>query len=174
MQFWVTEFGWDSKPPDPKALPAALHARWTSEALYRMWQNNVVVVTWFKLEDDPMSVSPYQSGFFQTNGARKRSFTAFRFPVVALKRSNGVYVWGRTPTSRAASVVVDIKVGRRWRRLGTLRAGSSGIFQKTFRTPYRKGSVRARAVRETSLPFSLAYVKDRYVNPFGCGGGIAC
>ena len=174
VQFWVTEFSWDTKPPDPRAVPAAVHARWTSEALYRMWQLGITVVVWFRIQDDPLSVSQYQSGFFTVAGARKRSLTAFRFPVVAFPRSTGVYVWGRTPTSRGASVVVEIKAGSRWRRLGTVRAGGSGIFQKTFRTPYRKGTVRARAVREVSLPFSLTPVRDRYVNPFGCGGVIRC
>jgi hypothetical protein len=174
MQFWVTEFSWDSKPPDPRALPASLHARWTSEALYRMWQNGVSVVAWFRIQDDPLRETPYQSGFWTETGAQKRSLTAFRFPVVGFKRKTGVYVWGRTPTSRGARVLVELKVGSRWRRLGTIRAAGSGIFTKTFRTPYRQGAVRARAVGEISLPFSLAFVGNRYVNPFGCGGGIPC
>ena len=174
LQFWVTEFSWDTSPPDPRAVGMALHARWTAEALYRMWQNGVSLVTWFRIQDDSLAATPYQSGFYTVAGARKRSFTAFRFPLVAFTKSNGVYVWGRTPTSRSASVVVEIKSGRRWRRLGTVRAPGSGVFQKTFRTPYRKGSVRARAVGEVSLPFSLTPVRNRYVNPFGCGGGIPC
>jgi hypothetical protein len=175
--FWVTEFSWDSKPPDPRALPAALHARWVSEALYRMWRHNVGVVTWFKIQDDPLlgpGSTPYQSGFWTVGGARKRSLTAFRFPTVAFKRSNGIYVWGRSPTSGAGTVVVDVKVGRRWRRLGTVRANASGMFMKTYRTPIRKGYVRARFGGENSLLFSLTPARDRYVNPFGCGGAIRC
>jgi hypothetical protein len=39
--------------------------------------------------------------------------------------------------------------------------------------PYKKGYARALASGEVSVP-SLRYVSDRYVNPFGCGGGIAC
>src|SRR5207248_10179685 len=42
-QFWVTEFSWDSDPPDPKAVPAQLEARWVAEALYRMWQSRISV-----------------------------------------------------------------------------------------------------------------------------------
>ena len=33
---WVTEFSWDTNPPDPKAVPERLQARWVSEGLYRM------------------------------------------------------------------------------------------------------------------------------------------
>ena len=66
--FWVTEFSWDTKPPDPKGVPQKLHARWVSEALFRMWRAGVSAVIWFRLQDDPLRVSPYQSGFFTTNG----------------------------------------------------------------------------------------------------------
>ncbi len=175
VPFWVTEFSWDSKPPDPAAIPTALHQRWVSEALYRMWKNGVSVVTWFRIADDPLSFSPYQSGFFTFGGKRKPSLEAFRFPVVALRQRRGILVWGRTPTSKGAKVIVEIKTGTRWRRLGsTLSANKYGIFTRTYRVPYTKGYVRARAVGETSIPFSLKYVKDRYVNPFGCGGAIGC
>ena len=174
VAFWVTEFSWDTKGPDPRGVPTALHARWTSEALYRMWRSGVSLVTWYRIQDDPLRATPYQSGFFTAAGARKRSLTAFRFPTVAFGERGGLVVWGRTPTSAAGSVVVEIKTGRSWRRLGTLRANSGGIFSKTFRTPYRKGHVRARFARETSVPFSLTRVANRYVNPFGCGGTIPC
>ena len=175
VPFWVTEFSWDSKPPDPAAIPTALHQRWVSEALYRMWRNGVSVVTWFRIADDPLSVSPYQSGFFTFGGKKKPSLEAFRFPVVALRQRRSILVWGRTPTSKGAKVIVEIKTGTRWRRLGsTLYANKYGIFTRTYRVPYTKGYVRARAVGETSIPFSLRYVKDRYVNPFGCGGAIGC
>ena len=172
--FWVTEFAWDSNPPDPRALPARLHARWTAEALYRMWRNGVSVVTWFKLRDDPLRATPYQSGLWTVGGKRKRSFTAFRFPTVAFAKRQGIQVWGRTPTSTSGTVVVELKVGRIWRRLGTVRANGAGIFRRTYRTPYRRGNVRARFQRDASLPFSLTPVRDRYVNPFGCGGAIRC
>ena len=84
--FWVTEFSWDTKPPDPKGVPQRLHARWVSEALFRMWSAGVSAVIWFRLQDDPLRVSPYQSGFFTTNGQAKYSLEAFRFPFVAFER----------------------------------------------------------------------------------------
>jgi hypothetical protein len=172
--FWVTEFSWDSNPPDRRALPAGLHARWVSEALYRMWSNGIPVVIWYRIQDDPLSVSAYQSGFFTASGQRKRSFQAFRFPSVAFTKRTGIFIWGRTPMSQAGRVVVEIKTGRRWRQLARLNANRYGIFKKTLRTRIRRGHVRARLGSERSLPFSLTPVGDRYVNPFGCGGGIPC
>ena len=37
VSFWVTEFAWDTSPPDPKGSLSELHGRWVAEALYRMW-----------------------------------------------------------------------------------------------------------------------------------------
>jgi hypothetical protein len=172
--FWVTEFSWDSNPPDRRGLSAAVHARWVSEALYRMWQNGVSVVTWFRVEDDSMRESPYQSGFWMTNGRRKRSLTAFRFPVVAFGHRRGIRVWGRTPAGVRGRVLVQVRSGRRWRHLGRVNTNAWGVFSKTYRKRVRRGHVRARFAGEFSLPFSLTPVADRYVNPFGCGGGIRC
>jgi hypothetical protein len=167
VQFWVTEFGWDSAPPDPKALPMTIHARWTAEALYRMWKAGVSSVTWFRVQDDPMSVSPYQSGFFTASGRRKRSFTAFRFPVVAFRTTRGIRVWGRTPGGRRGTVQLDVRSGGAWRPLGRVGTSTHGVFRRTFGAPYRRGSVRARFRGGMSLPFSLKGVRDRYVEPFG-------
>src|SRR5262249_43562540 len=51
VRFWVTEFSWDTNPPDPGGVPLALQARWVSQALYTMWQNGVSLVTWWLIRD---------------------------------------------------------------------------------------------------------------------------
>ena len=174
ISLWVTEVSWDSSPPDPRAVPAALHARWTSEALYRAWQDGVSRVIWWRIQDDPLSVSPYQSGFFSASGRAKRSLTAFRFPVVAFRRGGRIAVWGRTPSGRPGRVVVQIRTRGGWQKLATVRTNGHGIFSRSFRSRARNGSVRARLGREASVPFSLARHRDRVFNPFGCGGAIPC
>ena len=174
VQFWATELSWDTAPPDPRGVPTALHARWTSEALYRLWQNGITVATWWRIIDDPFPQGRYQSGFFTASGQQKLSLTAFRFPVVAFRRVGGVYVWGRTPTSGGGRVVVEVRSGGGWRRLGVVRANGYGIFARTFRGGARNGFVRARFGGERSVPFSLARVRNRVVDPMGCGGGAPC
>ena len=57
VRFWVTEFSYESNPPDPGGLKPGLGARWTSEALYRMWRAGVTQVTWFLLTDQPYTRS---------------------------------------------------------------------------------------------------------------------
>jgi hypothetical protein len=173
LDFWVTEFGWDSSPPDPNAIPPALHARWTSHALYQMWRNDVSLATWWLVNDQPLAQSRYQSGFYTVGGQAKLSLTAFRFPTVAFRRKGRIFVWGRTPAGRAGPVRIQVKSGRRWRTLGRVHANGHGIFQRTFRGP-KKGLVQARYYHETSVPFSLSPVRDRLVEPFGCGGEVRC
>jgi polysaccharide biosynthesis protein PslG len=171
-EFWVTEFSWDSRPPDPKAVPVPLLQRWVSEALYRMWKTEVTLVTWFTIRDQPMSRSFYQSGLYYRGASlaadRPKPFLqAFRFPVVAFREGAKVLVWGRTPAGRSGQVVVEQRIGKRWARLGGLPTNRYGIFQARFATTL-PGSVRARTTtKDTSIPFSLKTVPDRFFNPFG-------
>ena len=112
VRFWVTEFSWDTSPPDPQAVPLALQARWVSEAMYTMWRNGVSLVTWFTLVDSPFPDSPYQSGLYFVDGKPKPTLTAFRFPFVALKAGNRLRLWGRTPLGKPGRVVIQKQAGR--------------------------------------------------------------
>jgi hypothetical protein len=174
-EFWVTEFSWDSSPPDPRGVPAALHARWVSEALYRMWQAGVSAVIWFRLQDDPLRQTPYQSGFFTAGGQAKRSLEAFRFPFVAFRTESGLSVWGRTPFGKSGSVIVERQSGSRWISIVRLPADGSGIFSRLLPASTAT-ALRARLVSpsEPSLAFSLTVPPDRRSTPFGCGGQIRC
>ena len=142
-EFWVTEFAWDTRPPDPNPLaaPIDLQARWTSEALYRSWKSGVSLFTWFLLRDELLS-TPYQDGLFFRNGedlrdARpKPTFYAFRFPFVAYRHGSKVSVWGRTPNGRPGAVSVQRWTGAAWRWTGTFKANRYGIFSGNVR--YRK------------------------------------
>jgi hypothetical protein len=178
--FWVTEFAWDTSPPDPRAVPLGLQARWVAEAIYRMWRAGVSLVTWWRLRDDPIRSSPYQSGLYFNGGPSldadrpKPTLSAFRFPFVAFRRSAAVvHVWGRTRWSLPGPVVVEQWALRRWTQVSLLRAGSGGVFTGEVRTS-RSGPVRARTPEDTSLTFSLQMPPDRRVSPFGCGGPISC
>lgn len=178
VAFWVTEFGWDSAPSDPKGVPLALHARWVSEALYRMWEAGVSLVTWYRLRDGPPE-GPVQSGlwFRCANGIacdspKSNSLQAFRFPFVAFRSGKGrIRVWGRTPAAARARVAIERSRKGKWRRVRTLRAGSNGVFRKRIRGP-RSGRIRARVVgtRDAAVGFSLERPPDMPVNPFGSTG----
>jgi hypothetical protein len=175
VRFWITEFSWDTSPPDPHGVPLRLHARWTAEALFRAWRSGVSLFTWLTIRDNPFPQDAIQAGLYFRGAtfARDRpkpALTAFRFPFVAFPQhaQNRVYVWGRTPGGRPAPVLVEQQFRGGWKRLDVVQANRHGIFQARFAS-HRTGFVRARTLdrNERALPFSLAHVADRRFNPFG-------
>ena len=178
VRFWVTEFSWDTRPPDRGGVPTKLHVRWLAEAFYRMWQQGVSLVTWFKIRDDAKpigdSLYTYQSGLYFNCGdgcyRAKRSLTAFRFPFIAYDKGKHVKVWGRTPGGTRGTVLIEQRRKRGgWRRLDKLRVGRSGVFRSRPKKP-GPGAVRARMtkpVRERSLAFGLWASPDADIHVFG-------
>jgi hypothetical protein len=177
---WVTELSWDSNPPDPGGLPMSIESQWAAEALYRSWNVGVGNFFWFSLVDfAPEPGVPFnvtlQSGlyFWSSNIAAqqpKEVLYAFRFPFVAFHRDNGLYFWGRTPTSKRGRVAIQVEKGGHWRRAFVARADSNGMFAGLLPTKYgsdRKGAVRARFGHGASLPFPMHRVGDFPQAPFG-------
>lgn len=182
-KFWITEFSWDTKPPDPGAVPMKIHKRWVAHALYRAWKNGVSLFTWFQLRDAEAPIEgehTFESGLYfrcKDGSGRiaclrpKPSRQAFRFPFVAFRSGeHKARVWGRTPWGLPGQVAVEQRRKSGWRRLAELRANRAGIFKRTLRV----GSgdlMRAKLVGpdggEKSVPFSLTPVPDFSVNPFG-------
>jgi hypothetical protein len=170
-RFWVNEFSWDSSPPDKCSPPMSLLNRWIPEAFYRMWASGVDTIAWYLLMDQPPTLSFYQSGlYFQSaqlaSAKPKPFFEAFRFPFVALRRGSGVYVWAHTPVARKGTVVIQQAVGRRWKKVRSLRADRYGIAQAVLRVR-PVGQFRALLGRERSLPYSMQVPPDQFFNPFG-------
>jgi hypothetical protein len=169
VQFWITEFSWDSKPPDPRGVPLGLEAQWVSEALYRAWKAGVSMFTWFLLKDDVFGPNtPFQSGLYLRNGKAKPALTAFRFPFVALRRPTSVYVWGRTPGGQPATAVIERKSGSGWKRVTQLKTNGVGIFSRTLPLKLPPSAfLRARIASAKTIAFPLRLPPDVFVNPFG-------
>ena len=174
VQFWVTEFSWDTYPPRRHAAPMGLAARWTAESLHQMWLSGVSLVTWFLIEDYP-SPSPYQSGLYfhadsLQNARPKPVLTAFRFPFVAYLGKKTVSVWGRDATSTSEPVTVQLAHGARgpWRTVATIKANASGIFQAKLKLKAKKKDwFRATAADGKSLAFSLTVPYAPHIGPWG-------
>jgi hypothetical protein len=179
---WLTEFSYDSKPPDPGGLPMKIEQQWVSEALYQAWLNRVPVFLWYSLTDrehDPNV--PYsqslESGlyFWAANLAAaepKPAMHSFRFPFVVFRESRGLSFWGRTPTSGSGRVVLQVRRGGKWKRLKPVKANKAGIFRGFIRSGYgkrkRKGEeVRAVYKGEASNGFPIRRVRDFAQPPFG-------
>jgi hypothetical protein len=175
VQFWVTEFGWDTNPPRKHAASLGLAARWTAESLYQMWRSGVSLVTWFLLQDYA-SPSPYQSGFYfgspSLDTARKKpGLTAFRFPFVAYLHSGFVSVWGRDATSDTRVVTIQLRHGKHgpWVPVGLVGSNKYGIFRANVKlTASKKDWLRATAPGAgNSLAFSLTVPHAPNIGPWG-------
>jgi hypothetical protein len=187
--YWLDEFSWDTKPPDPRSVPLSLHARWTAEALYRARTFGIGALFWGQLRDYPLSAAPYQSGLYfcdttpsnsctdpledPQDASAKPALRAFTFPFIAYASHGRIRVWGRVPTGAGD---VQIKNQSSGVTLKTVHANSDGIFSASFASSLKKGKLRAHATAPPmdSRPFSLTRPKELFVNPFGCGGGIPC
>ncbi len=178
---WVTEFSWDTKPPDPGGLQMEIASRWTSEALYEAWRAGVSSFFWFSLHDDQrdMYSAPYsatlESGLYFRGATLeqdqpKEIFHAFRFPFVAYPRKKGLFVWGRTPTSGPGKVRIEAWTGQGWRKLMTVKADRNGVFTASSRSRYgqdREGLVRGVYAGDSALPFAMRGYPDHKQPPFG-------
>jgi hypothetical protein len=122
---WVTEFWYDSDPPDPNGVPLLRQARWYEQDLYMFWREGARVAIGLQLRDSAAGEGyPYtnQSGAFFLEGGAKPSATAFAFPFVARRADRGrVRVWGIAP--HAGRVRVQARRGGRWVTIGSARTG---------------------------------------------------
>lgn len=181
IPLWITEFSWDSKPPDPGGLAMKIEMQWIPEALYQSWLHGVSVFMWYSLEDElPPPGSNFtetdQSGLFfaAKSGAEARPkplLRSFRFPFVAFAQNKGLRFWGRTPTSRSGKVRLQVREGSRWKSIGSVRAKTGGIFAGLAKSGYGAdgvGAVRAVFAGQPSPGFPMKRVGDFPQPPFGC------
>jgi hypothetical protein len=113
---WVTETGYNTKPPNPGGIPVATAARWLEQTFYLLWSQGVSVVTQYLIRDEapiPSYDQSSQSGVYYLDGAPKPSLMAFRFPLVGHRANNGhVRAWLRAPV--AGRLTVLARRGGRW------------------------------------------------------------
>ncbi len=182
VPIWVTEFSWDSKPPDPNGLPMGLLSRWAAEAMYRSWTAGVDNFFWLSLRDwahqpgHPFNESIESGLWFRGKTIQddrpKQVLKAFRFPFVSFRNKKGILVWGRTPTSKSGAVTIRFgnARGNVNRKIKVVRPNKFGVFQTVVLTRLgrnKRGFLTATFGGETSLPFSLKPVKNFRHPPFG-------
>jgi cellulase (glycosyl hydrolase family 5) len=175
LQFWATEFGWNTKPPRTRGISLSLASRWTAESMHQMWLSGISLVTWFLLQDYA-SPSTFDSGLFfhssSVESARAKPVrTAFRFPFVSYLKKKEVSIWGRVATSDKQVVTVQRRHGKKgaWRTVAHIRSNRYGIFKAALRLKAtKKDWLRAVAnASGKSLAFSLTVPRAPKTGPFG-------
>jgi hypothetical protein len=175
---WITEFSYDTKPPDPGGLPMKIATRWVAESLYVAWKAGVEDFFWFSLMDEPEGNDGWpnslQSGFYfnadDPDAAKpKPSRAAFLFPFVAYPGKELTY-WGHTPYGRRGKVKIQILQGGRWKTVAGAKTAADGTFHGGARTGYgrdERGLARAVSHGVASPAFSMKPVPDFKQRPFG-------
>ena len=145
---YVTEFGFQSRPPDfrrglsPKAQARALNE---AERLFAK-DRRVRSFAQFELFDVPEGDNSdvFNTGLRYRNGRRKPSWSAFRMPLTVSRLPRGaVEVWGQVRPARGTVRVTVTTVGRAGgpARIARPRTNSSGYFRLVVR---RRGARRLR------------------------------
>jgi hypothetical protein len=109
VPLYLTEFGYQTRPPDPLGVTLAKQSAYLNQSEYITWHNPVVrALSQFLLVDDrPIPGIPlrraaawarFQSGLVRLNGRHKPSYDAYRVGIHirrrAVRRGRTVGIWG--------------------------------------------------------------------------------
>jgi hypothetical protein len=149
-QLWVTEFGYDSNPPNPKAVSLATQARWLDEAFYMFWSQGVSTATWYLVRDPTPGFNPndFYTGLYFYGGSPKPAYEAYRFPFVVWPSGRSSTTWGISP--RTGRLAVQRETNRHWKTLFSLHAVAGKVFNKRI-SPHLTGHFRGLIGGEASL-----------------------
>jgi hypothetical protein len=161
IPIYLTEYGYQTKPPDP-SIPFSTRqqAAFLNQADYMSFQDpRVRTLSQFLLQDDAPNQnvaknsrfywSTFQSGLEFHGGRRKAAFGAYRLPIW-MPRTHGTVlrVWGvLRPAVNGSGQTVEVVYRKRgaksWRVMRTLRVSSPrGSFLTRIHPPRGRGTVR--------------------------------
>ena len=164
---WVTEFWWDSKPPNPVGAKLQLQPRWIEQSLYLFWKAGAAAAVNFQIADSstrPNVHAGYQAGVYFQDGRPKPSLAAFKFPFVTNRTTRTkLEAWGKAPES--GKLLIQRQQGSRWLTVKKLQVSKGGVFDTSLRLS-GKQSLRATVGSSKSLVWKQAAAGTR-----GNGGG---
>lgn len=136
MPVWITEFGFQSYPPDPFATAIGKVPRFMGQSEAIAYRNGRVASHAQYLLYDDEDTSGFQTGIrFASGKAKPGVYRAYRLPFyVRLRGGRKVEVWGGVRAAgKGRTVTIQSRRGGKWRKLGTARTGARGYFRRTFR-----------------------------------------
>jgi hypothetical protein len=150
---WVTEFSYESNPPNRLGVSLATQARWLEESFYVFAHEGVSTVLWYLVRDQPPPYNlNYTSGVYFRNGKPKPSYTAYRFPFVVMAAGQAAQIWGITPVS--GTIQVQQRVGGSWRAVARFHRVAGKIFSLGV-SNLQKGQYRATVDGQKSLVWNF-------------------
>jgi len=159
LPVWITEYGYQTDPPDPIiGIPWRRHAAYLNEGEYMAFRyRRVRAFTQFLLVDDGPNRDyqpddprywggTFQSGLVALDGTRKPAYEAFQRPVHVsprrTRRGRRVVIWGGNRPARAGA---RLKVAVEFRRRGSRRWRVVRRLTTRSRRNYVLTRLRARA-----------------------------
>jgi hypothetical protein len=165
---WVTEFWWDSNPPNPVGAKLATQAKWIEQSLYLFWKAGASLAVNFQIADNPSRPdvhAGFQSGVYFADGRPKPSLTAFRFPFVTDRINNQkLLAWGKAPES--GKLLIQRQQGSRFITVRKLQVAKGNVFTANLRL---SGKQRLRASLGSNK--SLVWKQAAAVARTSSGGG---
>ena len=162
LPIFFTEYGYQTKPPDPLGLSWATQASYLNETEYMEWRFQAVKSgSQFLLVDDkPNSNFPpgsikywgtFQTGLLELDGSRKASFFSYPVPIwlprTHVRAGKRFLVWamrrdGTNGDQQTGSVQYAGLHGRRYRNLKTVTTTDPHGYLETRVAVRRSGTVR--------------------------------
>jgi hypothetical protein len=158
LPLYLTEFGYQTSPPDPLGVTLRKQAAYLNEAEFISYTNPAVrtLDQFLLVDDNPIPGQPrnsvaawgatFQSGLMHLNGHKKPAFNAYRLPVYlphsAVRRHHPLRVWGMVRTAQngvAQQVAIQFKrrgKGRKFKVIAVRQTEAShGYMDTRVRVP---------------------------------------
>ena len=136
MKVWVTEFGFQTNPPDPFQTPIGKVPGFLGLSEWLAYRNPRVATHSQYLLRDVEDNAGFQTGIrFAGGKAKPGVYKAYRLPLYVRHRGGRkVEVWGGIRAAgKGRRVTVQVRRGGNWRKLGTATTAKRGYFRKSFR-----------------------------------------
>ena len=137
MPLWITEFGFQTNPPDPYASPIKKVPGFMGQSEFIAFKNRrVASYSQYPLIDDKGRESGFQSGLRFSSGRKKGGvFDAFRHPFWARRSGSRVELFGGIRRATGGTVSLESKVGKKgkWKAMKSVALNERGYFNKGFR-----------------------------------------
>ena len=132
-RIWLSEYGYQTNPPDPYGVSYALQARYIGEAARRVFDAPKVDMLIQYLYRDEPDVARWQSGLETVSGKAKPSMDAMMLPLAQVsRRGTRTAIWGQVrPGAGPREYALQRYTGSRWSTIGGVRETSArGYFKR--------------------------------------------
>ena len=120
-RIWLTEYGYETNPPDPNGVSWAAQSQYLAQAALRVAAAPYVdLLVQFMIQDE-VRTNGWQSGLISSEGLPKPSFNSFMLPIVVAARA-GLHttIWGQVrPGVGRRTYQLERSTPDGWQPIGT-------------------------------------------------------